>query len=68
MSREREAFEALLSLVVEDARVVGALNSEHRIWAMYGEWRAGGRSAANAREALKDVIRTALTEQTGGER
>jgi hypothetical protein len=75
VSREREAFEALLSLVVEKASLAapgfyrtGSLSSEHRMWAIFGEWRAGGESQYEAREALKDVIRAALIEQTGGER
>lgn len=74
VSREREAFEALLTLAVKDARiekggtVIGRLilGDEHQAWALYGAWYAGAQNPRLAREALKDVIRTALIEQTGG--
>jgi hypothetical protein len=75
---EREAlkgaFEALLSLVASKAAKIagpgyhpdGPLTQDHRVWALFGKWRAGAESADEAREALKDVIRAALIEQTGG--
>jgi hypothetical protein len=74
IARQDEAFEALLSLVVEHARIhkggtsdLGVIfGSEHRIWVRWDVWRAGAQSVDEAREALKDVIRAALIEQTGG--
>lgn len=74
--REREAFDALLSLVVEHATTHKGgtthysfvFGREHRIWVLWGAWQAGAQSVDEAREALKDVIRAALIEQTGGER
>lgn len=68
-----EAFDALLSLVVKKAMIGPGgtrypynLGTEHRIWALFGEWRAGAESVEAAQEALKDVIRAALIEQAGG--
>jgi hypothetical protein len=65
VSREREAFDALLSLVADNAKWGLSPGAEPRIWAFWGEWRAGAESQTAAREALKDVIRAALIEQTG---
>lgn len=71
----RGAFDALLPLVVKDARIAlvsGAIGASgpvsppaDRVVALWGGWQARGQSADEAREALKDVIRAALIEQAG---
>lgn len=67
VSQEREAFDALLSLVVgKDRPEYDYMAHSKKVVAHLGKWRADGRSMTEARKALKDVIRAALIEQTGG--
>jgi hypothetical protein len=69
VARQSEAFEALLTLVAQKAKVHVILNKTDDGWryrAEFGEWQARAGAEHLAREALKDVIRTALLEETGG--
>lgn len=59
-----EAFNRLAELVAQKATMVPGntgypynTTNEHARWALWGSWRAGGRTSEEARKALVRVIR-----------